>query len=272
VKFLWATGFLFFLLGQSSAQSSEENLPLWELGFAGGFFSLPEYMGSDERYTLPLGVPYLIYRGEIIKADRDGLRGALFEKDQFSVDLGFSFGLPVSNSNKARRGMPGLFLTGQVGPRLNWEFKEFANRSTISTHLPVRFSMDTHGNTLGWVAEPSFKWEKKHLGKAENISARLDLGLLYAQRRYNDYYYSVPAQFATSERAEYQAQSGLHSYFLRLSSTLQQTQQLNIGFFIRLRTLDSSVVADSPLVRDKLYLSTGIGFTWIFMKSKTGGS
>jgi len=271
MKRLWITGFLLLLVGPS-VHSSEKTLPLWELGFAGGFFSLPQYMGSDERYTLPLGIPYLIYRGEIIKADRDGLRGALFEKDQFSVDLGFSFGLPVSNSNKARQGMSDLFLTGQVGPRLNWEFKALANRSTISTHLPVRFSLDTHGNTLGWVAEPSLKWEKKHLGKAENISARLDIGLLYAQQRYNDYYYGVPARFATPERAEYQPESGLHSYFLLLSSTLQQTQQLNIGFFLRLRTLDSSVVADSPLVRDKVYLSTGIGFTWIFMKSKTGGS
>ncbi len=269
MKLLWATGFLFFLVGQS-AQSSEENLPLWEIGVAGGLFSLPEYMGSDERYTLPLGIPYLIYRGEWFKADRDGLRGALFESGPFSFDLGFSFGLPVSNSNKARQGMPDLFLAGQVGPRLNWELKEFANRSIISSHLPVRFSLDAHGNTLGWVAEPSLKWEKKHLGKAENISGRLDLGLLYAQQRYNDYYYSVPAQFATSERAEYQAESGLHSYFFRLSSTLQQTKQLSIGFFLRLRTLDSSVVVDSPLVRDKLYLSAGIGFTWIFIKSETG--
>ncbi len=82
------------------------------------------------------------------------------------------------------------------------------------------------------MTEPSLKWEKKYLGKTENISTRLNLGLLYAQQRYNDDYYSVPAQFATSERAGYQAESGLHRYFLRLSSTLQQTQQLNNWFFL----------------------------------------
>jgi len=268
VKLLWATGFLFFLVGQS-AQSSEENLPLWEVGAAGGLFSLPEYMGSDERYTLPLVVPYFIYRGEKFKADRNGLRGALFKSGRFFVDLGFSFGLPVSNSNEARQDMPDLFLTGQVGPRLNWQIKGLTEGSGVSFHLPVRYSLDTRLNSLGWVAEPSFKWEKKHLTKTENISARLDLGLLYAQNRFNDYYYSVPAQFATSKRPEYQAESGLHSYFIRLSSSLQQSKQHNIGFFLRIRTLESGVIADSPLVRDKLYLSAGVGFTWIFKKSES---
>lgn len=97
------------------AVAEEIPKPLWEIGLAGGIFTIPQYVGSDQRYTLPLGLPYLIYRGEILRADRDGVRGRLFEADGLSLDLSFSFGLPVRNSNDARRGMPALLFYQVIG-------------------------------------------------------------------------------------------------------------------------------------------------------------
>ena len=48
--------------------------PLWELGVGVAGLRLPDYRGSDQSrgYVLPL--PYIVYRGTWLKADRDGAR------------------------------------------------------------------------------------------------------------------------------------------------------------------------------------------------------
>lgn len=259
---------LIFLMSLSHADEHEDALPLWEAGIAAGALTVPQYIGSDERYTLPLAFPYVIYRGKIFSADEDGLRGLFFDSDNISYDLGFSFGLPVGNDVDARQGMPDLYLVGQVGPRLNWQLYDSPNGATITFRLPVRFAMDIRGTSVGWVTEPSLKIEKNRLGKNEKFSARIDLGLLYAQDRYNEYYYGVPAQFATSTRPEYEASSGLHSYMINLSTSFQKSEHLSIGIFVRLRTLRPGVVDDSPLVVEPFSWSAGVGFAWSFFQSE----
>jgi len=244
------------------AVAEEIPKPLWEIGLAGGIFTIPQYVGSDQRYTLPLGLPYLIYRGEILRADRDGVRGRLFEADGLSLDLSFSFGLPVRNSNDARRGMPALHLVGQVGPKLNWII-EHHDADKLSLHLPLRIAADTSQTFLGWVAEPSLRYERYDiLPRMEKLILRLDGGLMYASRRYNQYYYGVDPIYATTTRPSYRARQGLHSYFLDTSLSYQYDDELNVGLMVSMRTLSGGVNAGSPLVRNRFYLSAGLGFTW----------
>ncbi len=93
------------------AVEAEDNIeePLWELGAGFGGISLPQYMGSDERYTIPFAFPYMIYRGEKWRIDRSGIKNKLVNVDKFSLELSLSGGLPVRNDNQARAGMPELF-------------------------------------------------------------------------------------------------------------------------------------------------------------------
>ena len=252
----------------AAASEAPEKKPLWELGLAAGLFSLPQYPGSDERYLLPLGVPYLIYRGKILRADRKGVRGILYQGDRLTFDLGFGFGLPVRNSNAAREGMPDLRLTGQVGPRLNWRFDLPEGAPETAFHLPVRYARDIGGRSLGWVAEPSLSVDWRHLGDGGN-RLRVDLGLLYASASYNDYYYGVDPAFATADRPAYDADRGLHSLFAGVAASRQLTRRLNLGGFVRLRSLKPGTVSDSPLVRRDLALSAGFGFAWTFRQSQT---
>ena len=257
------------LAGQAvAAQETEPGKPLWEIGIAAFGLSIPQYMGDEERYTLPLAAPYLIYRGEFFRADRDGIRGILLHERNLSLDLGFSFDLPVSNDNGAREGMPELNLTGQVGPRLNWRFDTPEDSPEMSLHLPVRYTIDTQGNALGWLVEPSFKVEQEDLGREQQYSLRFDLGALYASEAYNDYYYSVEPQYATTERPVYDADAGLHSLFAKINVGYRMSDDLSLRFYLVARTLSPGVIADSPLVKDELYLGGGIGFIWRLWQSK----
>jgi outer membrane scaffolding protein for murein synthesis (MipA/OmpV family) len=250
------------------AEQTEPGKPLWEIGIAAFGLSIPQYMGDEERYTLPLAAPYLIYRGEFLRADRDGIRGILLHKQHLSLDLGFSFDLPVSNDNEAREGMPELYLTGQVGPRINWRFDTPEDAPEMSLHLPVRYTIDTRGNALGWLVEPSMKLEQEDIGREQRVSLRFDLGALFASEAYNDYYYSVEPQYATAERPVYDADGGLHSLFAKFNAGYRMSDDLTLRLYLIARTLSPGVIADSPLVKDELYLGGGIGFVWRLWQSQ----
>ena len=51
-----------------------EQLPLWEAGLGVAGISFPDYRGADERQYYLLPMPYLVYRGEFLKADRQRVR------------------------------------------------------------------------------------------------------------------------------------------------------------------------------------------------------
>ena len=248
--------------------ADETEKPLWEIGFAGALVSMPHYVGSDQRYALPLVFPYIIYRGDFLRADRDGVRGRLLESDGLSLDLDFSFGLPVkSDTNIARSGMPPLHLAGQVGPQLNWIVDE-SEKQKISFHFPLRFAMDTSQSYLGWVSEPSLRFERYDLmTEHEKLMLRVEGGLLYASQRYNQYYYGVNTSYTTAIRPAYLARKGLHSYFLDTALRYRIDQDLSLGLMVRMRTVSGGVNANSPLVRNNFYLSAGIGFVWSFWSS-----
>ena len=53
--------------------------PLWELGIGAAAVRLPDYRGSDQAHSYLLPLPYVVYRGKILRADRDGARALLLE-------------------------------------------------------------------------------------------------------------------------------------------------------------------------------------------------
>ena len=80
-----------------------ELYPLWELGAGIGGLTLPDYRGSDEQRNLLFPIPYLIYRGEILKVDRERIRGLLVKTETVELNFSLNGSPPVkSNNNKAR--------------------------------------------------------------------------------------------------------------------------------------------------------------------------
>ncbi|HSF48456.1 MAG TPA: MipA/OmpV family protein, partial [Burkholderiales bacterium] len=88
---------------------SADQLPLWEAGAGVAVLDFPDYRGSDERQTYLLPIPYVIYRGEILKVERQKVRGLLYTSEIAELDFSLSGSVPVrSDNNSARRGMPDL--------------------------------------------------------------------------------------------------------------------------------------------------------------------
>src|SRR5919108_4076162 len=103
-----------------AATAHAEPRPQWEIGAGAAAVTLPDYRGSDESRGYLLPVPYVIYRGERLRVDRQGVRGIFFESDRVELNLSLNATPPVdSEDNRAREGMPELDPTFEIGPRLD---------------------------------------------------------------------------------------------------------------------------------------------------------
>lgn len=68
---------------------------------------LPDYRGSDENRYYVLPFPYSIYRGDILRVDRERISGRIFKTDRLLLDVSLYGSVPVDSSrNSARSGMP----------------------------------------------------------------------------------------------------------------------------------------------------------------------
>jgi len=248
------------------AENINEELPLWELGVGVGGSSLPQYMGSDERYAIPFAFPYIVYRGENWRVDTAGVKNRIVDTKTYTIDLSLSGGLPVRNDNKARENMPELQLTGEIGAKLNWYISESEDESWI-VRLPVRAVVDIEGKYAGVVADPVLT--RRHYYHVEHglLKTYVDVGFQYNSALYHETYYGVDAQYATPNRAAYQAKAGLHSVFAKMWIKYPWNKKTELFATLQARSLAAGVVSDSPLVRDKTYATLTLGAIWLFSTS-----
>ncbi len=83
--------------------------------------------------------PYFIYRSDRIKVDRNGPRGILFDTERLRLDLSINASVPVNSSdNRARRGMPDLDPTIEIGPVLKHYLTDEDAPLPTRLELPVR--------------------------------------------------------------------------------------------------------------------------------------
>ena len=106
---------MLFFWGVCFAQEAKE-LSLWEFGLFSGAARVPHYRGSDEYNIYALPFPYFIYRGEIIQASRDGLKGVFYKNNYIETNISLSGNPPVDGNNNARQGMPDLDALFELGP------------------------------------------------------------------------------------------------------------------------------------------------------------
>ena len=101
---LLASASVLAALAAAPATAAEPALPLWEAGVFGGTAVTPAYPGSNERSTRTLALPYLVYRGEVLRADRSGVGARLVNTDRTEFDVGFALSLPARRSEERRVG------------------------------------------------------------------------------------------------------------------------------------------------------------------------
>jgi outer membrane scaffolding protein for murein synthesis (MipA/OmpV family) len=88
------------LLGCAWAAAEAKEEPLLEFGLGIGAIAFEDYRGSNTAHAYPLPIPYLLYNGKFLKADREGLRGTLFNQDWVELNLSGNATTPVEASPK----------------------------------------------------------------------------------------------------------------------------------------------------------------------------
>jgi outer membrane scaffolding protein for murein synthesis (MipA/OmpV family) len=243
--------------------------PLLEYGLGIGALAFEDYRGSDSSHIYPLPVPYVVYNGKFLKADREGVRGTLFNQDRVDLNLSANLTTPVRN-DRERNSMPDLRSTVELGPSLDLHLLRSDDaRFKFDMRMPVRaaFTVEASPQAIGWTFTPRFNLDIAdplgfggwHLG--------LLMGPLFADRRYHDYFYTVAPQYATLTRPAYQAAGG-YAGTQAIASLSKRFPRFWLGAYMRYDTLSGAVFTASPLVQRQSYWSAGFGISWMLHRSK----
>jgi outer membrane scaffolding protein for murein synthesis (MipA/OmpV family) len=251
----------------ATVEPSEHDLPLWEAGVGAAVFSTPAYPGSDQRTARTLALPYLLYRGKVLRADQQGVGARLVNTDRVEFDVGFAASLPAhSNDVAARRGMPDLGTLVEFGPRVKWHVADFGEQGKLRVELPLRAVIEARGGLQrqGWTMEPRLVWERR---EQDRWTLEAQLGALFGDRRIHGYFYDVDRQYATPDRPEYHAGSGLMLVRTGLFGTYRLNPDWRLFGFVRYDSYAGAANRDSPLFKKNTGASAGIGFAWTFARS-----
>lgn len=239
--------------------------PLWELGIGAGVLQLPHYRGSDQSHTWVLPVPYVVYRGEILKADREGARAVLLETDRLDFDLSLAASPPTrSRDNLARRGMADLPATVEFGPNVNWTLGRGAGWQ-LDLRLPVRaaLTLGSDAGMAGWVATPQLNLD---LTDPRGWRIGLAAAAIAQERRYNQLFYGVSPAEAAPGRPAFSPPGGAAGGYL-LGAVSRRFDAWWLGAFVRRDSLHGASFIDSPLVRQRAHWSAGIALSRVLATS-----
>lgn len=262
------------LLGCVPVVGRADERPLWELGVGFAAINSPDYRGSDESRNYFFPLPYVIYRGDVLRVDRSGVYNRLIEAGRFHLDLSGDAGVPVNSAkNAARQGMPDLDPVFEVGPSLEICLLESCDGDRkLQFRLPVRavFSFATNFRSIdsqGGTAFPNLNFDLKNVGPDRDWNFGASAGLLLATERYHDYYYEVAPAFATPTRPAYNARGGYSGARLTVSAS-RRYRQVWIGAFARYDDLSGTVFEDSPLMRIGHSFMAGLAVAWVLGESE----
>lgn len=244
--------------------------PRWEIGVGAAALSMPAYRGSSEQDLYLFPVPYAVYRGEVLKVDRERVRGLFFSWERVNLNVGLSGSAPAASKDlEAREGMPDLAATVELGPALNVVLSEDAGHR-FEFDLPVRrvVAVDRSGvRGIGWVTNPTLNLSLKNVGPEKAWELGLSGGPLWADAGMHDYYYGVSPGHATADRTAYEARGGYSGCVLTLSATRRYPRHW-VGMFLRANLLQGAVFESSPLVEERTGWLAGIVVSWVPFQSR----
>lgn len=240
--------------------------PLWEFGLGGGALAMSAYRGADTTATYLIPIPYFVYRGKFLRADRDGVRSVVFARDAIEININAGGTIPVSSRHvPARQGMPDLKPIFEIGPSVDWHVYETQDRGIrfdIRAPLRLGVSVSAAPRIVGLSFAPQFNVDWLSVGGHPGWDLGVLMGPLFSNRQYNQYFYTVAPQYARSDRPVYQAPGG-YAGTQFLAAISKRFPNFWLGAYARYDSLHGTTFADSPLVRSKEYWALGIGFAWM---------
>lgn len=253
--------------GLAAAQSGAE-LPKWEVGAFALGVSQQAYPGADHQVRRGLALPYLIYRGSVLRAEGDSAGLRAFKTPRFELDVGVAgaFGSNASDID-ARRGMPNIGTLVEFGPRLKWNLSEPGERGRWRVDLPLRGVFDLSNSLAhrGFAFQPALIYQRR-LDSGWSYST--SVSALVADQRLADTFYTVEPRYALATRPAYEASAGLVAWRLGASLTKPINRDWRVFGFARVDSVAGAANRASPLVRQTTGASVGVGLSYTWLRSE----
>lgn len=242
--------------------------PLWEVGVVAFGLTQQAWPGASEDVRRAIAVPYVLYRGPLLRIDREAFGLRALKRQGFELDVGFSGALgSAAGDTVARQGMPELGTLIEFGPRGRWHLGGDPAGGHWRLELPLRgvFDADDRFAYRGLALEPRIQWNHRDLA---GWRLTVNAGALLGDRRLAGTFYDVAPAFATAARPAYDAAAGLIAWRLGMTASYRLTRDWRVFGFGRLDSVAGAANADSPLVSRTTGYSAGVGLQWTGMRSE----
>ena len=246
-----------------------ERLPIWEVGVGGGVLHMPDYRGADQSHTYPYPFIMPIYRGRVLRADEEGIKGVLGASERFRFDLSFYGNLPVGSDNDARDDMPTLDPLLEVGPMVRYKAWKAGNpQQSLILDLPVRAAIAIgHGvDYVGYTIGPRLTYRRELDLFGRDWKWPISVEALWGSRDLNQYFYQVDPEYATPTRPAFDADAGYAGTRFRTSIYRRDRDKL-ISLYAVYDEVRGAVFHDSPLVERDGGLTLGFLLVWFPFQS-----
>jgi outer membrane scaffolding protein for murein synthesis (MipA/OmpV family) len=241
--------------------------PLWELGGVALGVSQSAYPGADQQVNRALALPYFVYRGDVLRADRDTAGIRAMKTETFELDVGFAGAFGAGNETiDARQGMRKLGTMVELGPRLKWDLGAGPAGGRLSAEFPARAVLDLSDKAAhrGWSLEPKLTYSNR---TASGWRYSASVSAIVADTRLAQTFYEVRSSEATAARPAYRAEGGLVSWRFGTAFSRSLARDWNLFGFARLETVAGAANESSPLVRRSSGASVGVGVAYTWMRS-----
>lgn len=252
--------------GEAPARPARPAQPLWEAGLLATHVEQAAYPGARSRVGRTLAIPFFIYRGEWLRADRDnvGLRALRTERTELDIGFSGSFGTRGEDVPE-REGLPALGTLLEFGPKLNVQLGRLAG-GRLKLELPVRGVFDASDSLRhrGMAFEPELglAW-----GGAGGFTG-LSLGAVFADARLAHTLYGIDAADARADRPAWQGRAGLVAWRAGVSHAIPLGPDWRLFGALRGDWVSGAANVDSPLVVKRSSASAVIGVTWTLGRSE----
>lgn len=250
--------------------------PLWELGFGAGVLVQPHYPSSSETQTRGLGLPYIVYRGDVLRiGDGQSARAVAAESNRYELSMSFDAAFDAdSEGNELRQGMPDLDFVFEIGPQLMFRLGDYTfsdtSRSELQFSLQARAAFSTDFGRIdhrGYVFEPMLRYRHYGLFRPD-FEATVSIRPVWATRDLHAYFFDVESQFATTSRPEYRASQGYYGTGVNFYGTWHINNKARLFLGLQTSWLQGAQNSGSPLFEKKFTTGFGAGLIWSFVESK----
>jgi len=258
---------------QISRNFQKATKPKYEIGFGAIRLDVPNYPGAAKSTPRTIPFPWIIYRGDVLRADEEGTRAKFLEGDSLELGLSFGFNFAIkSDDNEARSGMPNTDTLIGLGPGLIYRLLKDDPLQRVNLGIGLRGNLATNFSNRfryqGLILEPYVRYWRK-LSSSIPVTIFTSLSASISDQEYADFFYTVEDRYETSSREAYKAKSGLVDLALSVGFSYDFSKKASIFSGVNYSNLSLAANKRSDLVEEEHNIGVILGFAWLFYESDT---